>query len=249
MEHNKINDINDKKKINQENLETYNPIELNELNYEDALKYDKRNYFEYYKSLIITKQTFIFSFINYKDYNSQTVKIYIFFLTFMINYTISAMFYSDDLIRKIDQDNNSFDFTYQLPIMFYSLLITPVIHMALKFLGLYEGAILTIKEKKNELNKQDIKRRTIIIKIKVILFFIVTYILLIFCWLFSACFCVVYKNTQIHLLLDVLSSFGISSAIPFFVCLLPGIFRIKSLSDKNGKKPYLYKFSKLLQIF
>ena len=249
MGHNKINDINDKKKINQENLETYNPIELNELNYEDALKYDKRNYFEYYKSLIITKQTFIFSFINYKDYNSQTVKIYIFFLTFMINYTISAMFYSDDLIRKIDQDNNSFDFTYQLPIMFYSLLITTVIHMALKFLGLYEGAILTIKEKKNELNKQDIKRRTIIIKIKVILFFIVTYILLIFCWLFSACFCVVYKNTQIHLLLDVLSSFGISSIIPFFVCLLPGIFRIKSLSDKNGKKPYLYKFSKLLQIF
>ena len=61
-------------------------------------------------------------------------------------------------------------------------------------------------------------------------------------------FCVIYKNTQFHLLNDTLSSIGLSLIIPFVIYLLPGIFRILSLSS-NRKKKYLYNFSKFLQSF
>ena len=62
-------------------------------------------------------------------------------------------------------------------------------------------------------------------------------------------FCAVYINTQFHLLEDCLISFGFSLIFPLGIYLLPGIFRIKALADPKNKKEYLYKFSKILQLF
>ena len=56
-------------------------------------------------------------------------------------------------------------------------------------------------------------------------------------------------NTQFHLLKDTLMSFGLSLIYPFIINLLPGLFRIPSLSDTKNKRMYLYNFSKFIQIF
>ena len=42
-------------------------------------------------------------------------------------------------------------------------------------------------------------------------------------------------------------SFVLSLIIPFIIYLLPEIFRIPVLSNKNKKGQYLYNFSKILQ--
>ena len=62
-------------------------------------------------------------------------------------------------------------------------------------------------------------------------------------------FCVIYKNTQMHLLKDTLMSFGLSLIIPFIIYIFPGIFRIPALSNAKNKRRCLYNFSKFLQIF
>ena len=149
------------------------------------------------------------------------------------------MFYSDETMHKIYIDKGSFDFTYQLPQMIYSLIISTILENLLSNLGLYEKDIIEFKNSKKIFNNKIFVR----IKIKIVVFFIVVYILLILFWIYLGCFCTVYKNTQIHLLLDVLSSFGLSLITPFFVVLFPCIFRILSLRDKNGNRPIFYKFS------
>jgi len=156
------------------------------------------------------------------------------------------MFYSDSTMHKIYIDEGSFDFTYQLHQMIYSMLISTALNFLLNYLGLYEEDII---EFKNEKNKK-LKKGQILFKIKckVTLFFMITYMLLIFFWIYLGCFCAVYKNTQIHLLLDVTSSFGLSFITPFAICLIPGIFRILSLRSKTNR-PFLFKFSKILQLF
>ena len=58
----------------------------------------------------------------------------------------------------------------------------------------------------------------------------------------------IYRNTQFHLLIDTLISFGLSLLYPFIINLLPGLFRIPSLSNHKNKKECLYKFSKILQV-
>ena len=58
----------------------------------------------------------------------------------------------------------------------------------------------------------------------------------------------IYRNTQFHLLKDTLVSFGLSLLYPFGIYLIPGFFRIPSLSDPKKKKECLYKLSRLLQL-
>ena len=231
----------EEKIINIEKLETINDLELNQLDYEQALKKDKRNFLRLYISLIKTKHFFIFSFFNLKDYNSQMIKIFIFFFTFAMNLIVSAMFYSDSTMHQIYIENGAFNFTYQLPQMIYSFIISTILENLLNILGLYEKDIIKLKNNKKSKEKVLLK-----IKIKLIIFFIVAFVLLFFFWFYLGCFCAVYKNTQIHLLIDVLSSFSFSFITPFFVILFPSIFRIISLNDKNDKKPILFKFSNFL---
>ena len=224
---------------------SYNDIEMNSFDYEDAKAKDNRTYCQYYKSLLKTKHFLIFSFFLLTDYNPQIIKIYIFFFTFAINYLVSAMFYTDETIHKISEDEGSFDFTYQLPIMFYSLIISNVLKILLNLSGLYEDDIIKYKnDKKKEI---DPKKLLCKIRCKVVLFFLITDLFLFFFWIYLGCFCAVYKNTQIHLLIDVSSSFGLSFITPIFIYLLPGIFRIPSLS-KDVNRPLMFKFSKLLQL-
>ena len=58
----------------------------------------------------------------------------------------------------------------------------------------------------------------------------------------------IFMNTQFHLLKDNLISFSLSLIYPFIINLLPGLFRIPSLSDPKKKKECLYKLSRILQI-
>ena len=236
--------FNKSDEILQKNI-PYNDEEMNSFNYEDAKIHDNKTYCQYYISLLRTKHILIFTFFQNGDYNSKMIKIYIFFLTFAINYLVSAMFYSDSTMHKIYIDKGAFDFTYQLPQMIYSLIISTALKTVLGILGFYEENITSLRNmKKGTLEPENVLCK---IKVKIAFFFIITFGLLFLFWVYLGCFCAVYKNTQIHLLLDVSSSFGLSFISPFFIHLLPGFFRIPSLKE-GANKPCLFRFSKLLQI-
>ena len=66
---------NDKNNVIQNKNLGLTDFELNILLYKDALKIDKRTYIQYYMSLIKTNHVIIFTFFNYKDYNSLVIKI------------------------------------------------------------------------------------------------------------------------------------------------------------------------------
>ena len=80
------------------------------------------------------------------------------------------MFYSDSTMHKIYVDEGSFDFTYQLPQMFYSLIISTILENLLNFLGLYEKHILAMKNNKSF--DKIILKEYFKIKYKISLFFL-----------------------------------------------------------------------------
>ena len=224
----------------------YNDREMNNLCFAEAIRIDHRSFWLYYFSLIKSKHILISTFCYFKDYNAQIIKIYLFFFTLVSNYAFSAMFYSETTMDKIYLEDGAFDLTYQFPKMVYSFIISTSIKSLLNNLGLYENNLIAIK--RNIIAKKKYKKIVLFLKIKIILFFILNYIILSGFWIYLGCFCAVYPNTQIHLSKGVLSSFSFSFVTPFFINLFPAIFRIHSLNIKN-KKICLYKFSKILQIF
>ena len=224
----------------------YNDEEKNNLKYELALKFDKRLYFEYYLSLIKTKHPFVFSFCYNKDYNSKIIKIYLFLISFILNYEINALFFTDDTMHKIYEDTGSFNFVYQLPKIVYSSLISNILDILLKLFALSEGDILDYK---NDKSKQNLVKRTnkLITKlnIKFILYFIISFLFLLFFWYYLSIFGAVYKNTQYFLIKDTLISFVLSLIYPLVIYLLPGLFQIPSLSNPKNDKSCLFNFSQL----
>ena len=149
----KNNYINTKDKTNinskKDNILKYNDRELNSLPYEKALIYDKRTYVQYYISLLKIKHSFIFSFYcNDKDYNSQIIKMFLFFFFFAVHFTINALFFNDDNMHIIYIEEGEFNFIYQIPIIIYSSLISGVINTIIKYLALTESLVLEIKSQK-----------------------------------------------------------------------------------------------------
>ena len=234
-------------KIEDNNNELLNEQELNNLEYENALKYDKRDFFRYYISIIKHKHTIIFTFFISNDYNLITIKLSLFLVSFSLYFVINGFFFSDDTMHKIYEDKGSSKFIYQMPQIIYSSVVSLVINTILKILSLSQSSFLKLK-KENDLttarNKaQDINK---CLKIKFLIFFIFSFLLMVFFWYYISCFCAVYNNTQIILIKDTFISYGISMIYPFFINLIPGFFRIVSLKAKNKEKKCLYNLSLLI---
>ena len=232
------------KKMGSKNL---NDQELNTLEYEAAIICDRRNYFQYYWSLLKKKQLILFTFIPTNDYNLFSLKLSLFLISFSLYFTINAFFFSDDTMHKIHESNGAFDIFYQIPQILYSSLISTAINMTLKLLSLSEKNIIAIKQENNiniaRKKSQKIKKCIII---KFIIFFLLSLFLLLFFWYFISCFCAVFTNTQMILIKDTLVSFALSMAYPFAINLLPGMFRIPALRAKNKK--IIYQISNLLAL-
>ena len=229
-------------------LKSFNDAELNGLSYEAALNYDKRNFCQYYFSLFKTKHDIIFSFCTSNDYNLKIIKIDLFFFNFIFSLEINALFFNDDTMHKIYEDEGSFNLLYQIPQILYSTLISNFISIFINMLALSEDNILAfkqIKEIKN-LNKKKLNLNKKL-KIKFLIYFIFSSLFLLFFWYYISMFCAIYVNTQIHLIKDTLLSFILSLIYPIFLYFIPSIFRMIALSNPKNKRVYFYKVSQFIE--
>ena len=246
----KINSIKDNNKKKHKTLikEKFIDDEINDFPYHIALQKDKRNFCEYYFSLIKSKHNLISAFCNNEDYNSKVIKIDLFFIGFTIDYTVNALFFNDDTMHKIYEKKGEYNLETQIPIVIYSNIISFILNSLLNCLALSNDSIISFKEDKTKNNiKERINNLKKKLTIKFILFFSISFSFLLLFWYYISMFGVIYKNTQMHLLKDSLMSLGLSLLLPFATYLVPGLFRIPSLN--SNKRKCLYNFSKCLQFF
>ena len=222
-------------------------FELDSLNYKDALKLDHRNYCQFYISLLKNNHPLIFSFSCFNDYNSKIIKIFLFFFSFNLDLAINALFFNDDTMHKIYEDKGKFNLLYQLPQIIYSTLIGRVIDSIIRYFALPQDNVVEFKQQKNKKNLQSkYKNLLYIIKIKIIIFFVISFLVVIFLGYYIICFCGIYINTQSHLINDSIISLITSIFYPFAMNIIPGIFRSISLRVKRPTRGYLYRFSMAL---
>ena len=223
-------------------------FEINSLEYEEALILDKRNYFEYYISLLRNNYPLTFSFSKTNDYNPRIIKIFLFFFSLCLDLTVNTLFFTDDTMHKIYEDKGKFNILYQIPQIIYSTFISKIIDGIIRFLALSQDNIIDFKNEK-EKNNLDKKYKKLIrkLKIKFIFYFIITFIILLFFWYYETCFCGIYVNTQVHLFKDSLISLAMGLLYPFIMYLIPGIFRISALRAKKQNRKYMYKISSFIE--
>ena len=232
-----------KSNLKNEELTVY---ELNTLSYKKALQFDKRTFFEYYISLIKTNNIFIFEFCPMNDYNIRIIKICLFFIFFVIHYTLNTFFFTKELIHKIYEDGGKYNLSFAFPIIICSFFISYFLCSLIKYVSLSEKFILEIKRQptyEKAVDKAESVRRMFIIKN--ICFFALTFIFLFLFWYYLSSFCAVFQNSQVYLIKNVIISFSLSLLFPFLLYIIPSILRIISLKLK--KSEIIYKVSKIIQ--
>ena len=181
----------DEKENKEDNIDItkLNDQEINDLNYEIAIKIDKRTYFQYYWSLLKKKHLILFTFWPANDYNIYNIKVSLFLLSFGLFFSINGFFFTDDTMHKLYEDKGKYNIVYRIPQILFSTIISAVINVLLKKLSLTEANIISIKAEKNkekilEKSKQ-IKK---CLRLKFLIYFILSIIFMLFFWYFISLF-------------------------------------------------------------
>ena len=241
-----INNIKEKrnKDINIFGEINYSDFELNSFNYIFALKYDKRNIWKYYLSLLKENHIIIFLFYNKNNYIyiSKKIKIILLLFSFSLCYFINMLFFNEIKINKISERKNNI---ILIPDIIYAAIITHFIVMIIKTLLSKKKFIIELKTENNLENaERKIQKFTKIIKLKFSLFIILNFIVLIIFWYYIALFCALYKNTQFYLFLNTVLGYIFFLMNPFAIYLLSSIITRESIKNK-GK--LLFNFGKIIK--
>jgi len=236
-------DYTDNKK--KELLDYY---ELNNLDYLEATKLDKRNFIQIYWSLLKREHPFIFTFITKDDYNITMIKHSRFIFLLCTDMAMNVFFFSDETMHKMFLDYGKYNFIQQIPQIIYSTLLSKFIETSLCFLSMTDIYYYQIKDSKN-IDSNIFRKIINCVKIKIVYFFIFTILVFCFYWYLITCFCAVYQNTQIVFIKDSLSSFLLDNAIPFLIYFFTSLFRLISLKTKASCSKCIYQLSKIIPCF
>ena len=118
----------------------------------------------------------------------------------------------------------------------------------IRFVSLSERDIMAItRETIKENRKVKAESTKLKLKIKLIVVFVLSGLLIGLCWYYVSAFCAVFKNSQGHYFINVLVAFIVCNIWPCVTSLIAPIFRMRSI--KNGNSPCMYKFSQIIAYF
>jgi len=216
--------------------------ELNDLEYQYALLFDKRSFCEIYISAL-KKQNILILCLSYcsKDYNLWILKLSFLMFQLSIFITVSAFFFTDNTLNYIYENKNKFDIPFMVRQLALTFLICLGINIIFKILMIQDNLILRMKYEKDSSDEGIYS-----IKCKLILYFIFCLLIILFGWYYIGCFCAIYRHTQIILMECAGYSLCITFVYQIFLSLLSPAFRKCALNSKTKDKKCLYEFSKIL---
>ena len=237
------------KKSEKDGLTDY---ELNDLEYEEALELDNRNFLNIYWYLLKREHIIIFTFFSNNDYNLFSIKLSKLFVAICSDMAFNVFFFSDASMHEIYASGGGHGWTSQFAQMVYSTMISQILQIFLNYLTMTDIPYYQLKELKKDNNLNSEKALSIIkcIKYKIIAYFSSTFILFLFFWYTASAFCAVYKNTQGIYIADSYTSFIMGLTYPFALYLAPAGLRYLSLKAKDKKNlKILYSLSDKIPIF
>ena len=216
--------------------------ELNYLEYQYALLFDKRSFCEVYIS-VLKKQNILILCLSYcsKDYNLWILKFSFLMFQLAIFITVSAFFFTDNALNNIYENKNKFDIPFMVRQLALTFLICQGLNIIFKLLMITDNLILRMKYEKDSSDEGIYS-----IKCKLILYFILCLIIILFGWYYIGCFCAIYRHTQIILMKCAGYSLCISFVYQIFLSLLSPAFRKCAINSQTKDKKCLYEFSKIL---
>ena len=217
--------------------------EINNLDYDEYRKIEKRNYLEIVWSIFKTNYDFSSTFLIFenKDYKIYTVKIITYINTLLLSLDLNISFYNDDTMRKIyidSSDNNNL--VNRLPILLLtnSISLIPSILFELIFSS-YQDYFIELKSNMNNDttdNINNIKNYYKKLLIRIISCCIFSFIFDVISWYYISCFFAVYLDTQKAIFLDFLREFLLSIISILLLSLIYSLIKKSIIKNESKNK-------------
>ena len=248
--------------INANNSPNNTPPEskcfLDNYNYEEAIIYDKRNFCRIYYICILAKENILNIILINSPLELTSLRICLLIFIYSCDFALNTLFYFNSNIsdKYYYNGNNQFFFTIfnNISISIISTFISLVLLIFFKVMTTSKDNIEEIFRKEERKMRKNsnyvvnfIKRKQILmkiyeinkkLKIKIIIFFIIEFSLMLFFFYFVTAFCEVYKQSQISWITDSVISFLLSFPIEFGTAFLIAILYKISVQKKCK---WLYK--------
>ena len=221
--------------------------QLNFANYEEFIKHDFRSFLSMYWSFLKQKQLILFTFYTSKDNILRSSKLVLFILFVSFYMAFTALFFNDEIMRKIYIYKGNTDAAVHIPNIILSSLCSFIASIIIRFVCLGERDISKILNEKNKDNRKalaEAARRKAGIKLYIL--YVVSFLLILLCTYYVAAFCAVFQNSQGHYLINFLVCFIILNLWPAVTSLIITIMRKKAYDNRS---PTLYKASQIVSIF
>lgn len=227
-------------------MKEYLSIDVNDIDYDDAIILEKRTFFQYLWEKIKSSQ-FILDIILVKEsLKPRPIKILLFLINIDLFFLINALFINEDYISEIYHSTDQSYFSLIKRIinnLFYIYTIGGVFSYLINCFFYDENKIkhIFIREKNNNFNiNKEIYLFIENIKSGYLSFFIISYIITIFSWYFISCFNNVYPNTKREWIISSIFIFLSIQIMYLFLALFETILRFLSFKLKSEK---LFKIS------
>ena len=237
-----------KKKSENSQLYEYESDELNELPLNKAIKYDKRTFCEYLGNILLFSHIILNVLFLHNDYNLFVVKLGLLFMTFPINLTMNLFFFTNkkiELSYEMALDDLS-SFLSNIGNTIYSSLLSNLLLILLKLICLTHKSVRSLR-KMRDVGEAQKKSVCVLrcIKIRVTIYFLLSFFFLVIFGFYVLCFCTVFENTQIELIKSTFTSWLMSLLYPFIICFFTSLIRRFSF---EWQSTCLYKVKQMMQM-
>ena len=208
-------------------------FDLQDMDYEEAVIKDKRSYLRMYWAFLVDTQIILGTFCTDNYLDLFTIKLSFLVCTFQISFFFNALFYTDEYISDAYHNDGVLDFISGLPKSIYSFVATLITTNLLRMLSSSKSELMNvIREKWKNKNYLIIVRNKLRkLRKKLIVYFILVFLLGLFFIYYVTCFCAVYRNSQRYWFIGCLESFGMDSGVAVIICIFLALFRYISIKN------------------
>ena len=231
-------------------MDEYLKTDVDDMEFEDALKYDERSFCEYFYDRFKEKQIIMDTFFNPESLKPMTIKIIILLLNIILYFVINGLFYSEDYVSDLfnsDKEEKFFSFfPRSISRFLYTAIVGAIIEIIVDFVTFDEKKIkrLFLREKKNTLQiKYEVSLMTTDIKRNYLILIIICFVIDLISLYYVNCFNNVYPNLTGEWIKSSICIIIIFQILYILIALLDALIRFLAFKLKSER---VYKIKDLL---
>ena len=219
------------------------------MEYDDAIRKDKRKFSEYFSDKLKSDQIILNTFFIEDPLKPKPIKIIFFILDIDLYLFVNALFINEEYVSEIYNSNNEDNFFSFIPRSMDRFLYATIVGVILNYIidCFFEEKKLknTLKREKDSeiILKYEVSQIIKTIKKRYLYFIIISFIITILTWYYIFCFNNIYPHMKYDWIKSSIVIIIIMQILSILLCLFESILRFLSFGCKSEK---IFKISLFL---